>query len=971
MHEDAPQLAGGGTASARTQLLLREMWSRPEDFAALLSLRDHLLEEGRVSSLLRAVEWWAQRAPDERSAARGMFAVAEALRVRRLDPEAAMGLYEEVLRREPLHAPTLQRLRRMATAHRAPERLVAPLQRRAEALAVRHTAADACAAAWKELAELRAVDLGDEDGAIDALHRAVQVAPGDAGTLLRLAGLYEARARRGDGSNAQADRVAAAELLCALARVDEDEAGAHLGRALDAWPGHAKAMALLEEATPSAHRAARLMGRWVAFLEANPSSDESAPRRLSLARALEAGGRFAEALEVLEPLRATGGPAVQAVRERLAKQLWATEQPTRVGPQPKRGTDASIVALLDELEAEAEGPTEVSAMSADVRARLRGPAPAATRDVVVGRPVPSVTPLPTVVPARSEPVDEALEKTLPSKPPHFGQDPFADEEAPTAHRALEGSPRPAQGDDEVDENASTIVRDRPPELEALARRRRRDATAAQRPSKKPAARKEPTPPSTPPALPEARGGVAAVPSTSEPTEPLPRLRAPKEGVEPRLWDDAEEDEDVVLAPDGPPVAKALRATTLDSGAQAPLAADLVRLRDGRTVGTTALPLRPWGRAVAGTPFVVARRGEAVHLQLRFPVEQGDLRRGGVPEALPPMGRWVELRAGDVAELELEGTTYHLRVHRRHAVPAAGREELPTRRFLGAAGASFGAHLLAMLAFVALGVWGGVSLEVEERSREEIFAEARLAPEPPPEPERPEPRPQPRRARPEPPSETRTPVPRAVRRHLRRARRSGSASSRLASALSEGAASQGTTDLAEVVSNIDAVRGDARSAALSVHGALADLGDHGVNLASRAARDIETVGSETATRNLEGVRASGSGRTRGRVRGVRALARVQGSLSRGEVVSVINRHIARVQRCYERALASQPDLSGRVRFAWTIRPNGRVSGVRQAGGSLGSGRVSNCIGGVIRRMRFPRPRGGPVAVTFPFVFQRAP
>ncbi|HJL39250.1 MAG TPA: hypothetical protein RMG95_26360, partial [Polyangiaceae bacterium LLY-WYZ-15_(1-7)] len=169
MHEDAPQLAGGGTASARTQLLLREMWSRPEDFAALLSLRDHLLEEGRVSSLLRAVEWWAQRAPDERSAARGMFAVAEALRVRRLDPEAAMGLYEEVLRREPLHAPTLQRLRRMATAHRAPERLVAPLQRRAEALAVRHTAADACAAAWKELAELRAVDLGDEDGAIDAL----------------------------------------------------------------------------------------------------------------------------------------------------------------------------------------------------------------------------------------------------------------------------------------------------------------------------------------------------------------------------------------------------------------------------------------------------------------------------------------------------------------------------------------------------------------------------------------------------------------------------------------------------------------------------------------------------------------------------------------------------------------------------------------------------------------------------------
>ena len=113
----------------------------------------------------------------------------------------------------------------------------------------------------------------------------------------------------------------------------------------------------------------------------------------------------------------------------------------------------------------------------------------------------------------------------------------------------------------------------------------------------------------------------------------------------------------------------------------------------------------------------------------------------------------------------------------------------------------------------------------------------------------------------------------------------------------------------------------------------------------------------------------SGPVRGRVRSVSALARTTGgSLSRGEIQAVLNRAQGRIMRCYERALLQNNNLSGRIQYIWTIQPTGRVRGVRQQSSTLSNAAVGNCVAGVLRRLRFPRPQGGAVEVSYPFMFQ---
>jgi hypothetical protein len=1014
--------------SAQTQRLLRDVWARPEDFSALLTLRDHLLAESRIASLLRVLDWWSERVADDVGAARGIFACAESLRTRGLPADTLGQLYERALLRDPLHTSSMQRLWSLCVAADTYERLLSPLQRRAELLGARGGSPAAQAEAWSRLARLRADHTDDLDGAIDALHRAVQAVPSDPSSLLQLAQLYERRAARGQGSSAQADRVSAAELHHALARLEPTNAIPHLERALDAWPGHTKALKQLESLQTTVDREARLLPRWRAFLVANPSGEESDARRVIVATALETLGHFEEALEILTPLAATGGPEITTLRARLTLQLGTAQGRTRVVRQ-HTSPDASIVALLDELDKESSGATSPDALPLDARepfvsaprssdalaskasgttsthanttqanathadasthattdASATDAARAAQLLAALGAPAgangaPSLRPVGGQASAAKvlaalgttpRRTTEADFEDLPTKVRHERRVPTLDE------------PFSSELDPDVATRAIDRAIDRAIE-ESRERSEVRDApdSVTQRVSggRADRARRRSTKPSRPAAGAKIRG--------DEPTERARGLEAhvadatpsgvvivgvPPDGLAPRLFDDEDDADDVALAPDAPAADRFFGDATSVGGATR-LAVDVLRTRDGLPVGFERHVIRPWSIRVEGTPLRLALRGDVVALASDLP-SRGEVRRGGLVEDLPMRGTWTPLRAGDFASIEVEGARVQLRVHGVRPAPERARGELPTKRLGAALGTALALHLLGTVAFAALGSVAGVSLAVEERTHEEIFAEARLAPEPPPEAPPPEVRPRPRPPRPEPtpPSETRTPVPRVVQRHLQHARASssGSASERLASALSDGAASFGTTDLAAVVSNIDAVRGDARSAALSVHGALANLGDHGVNLASRAARDIATVGSADATRTLEGVRASGSGRARGRVQGVRALANVQGSLSRGEVVEVINRSIGRIQRCYEQALSSEPELSGRVSFAWTIQPNGSVAGVRQAGGSLGSGRATACIAGVVRALRFPRPRGGPVSVTFPFVFQRAP
>lgn len=94
------------------------------------------------------------------------------------------------------------------------------------------------------------------------------------------------------------------------------------------------------------------------------------------------------------------------------------------------------------------------------------------------------------------------------------------------------------------------------------------------------------------------------------------------------------------------------------------------------------------------------------------------------------------------------------------------------------------------------------------------------------------------------------------------------------------------------------------------------------------------------------------------------------LSTKEVMAVVNKHLGEIQACYEKALVSSSSLVGRVEFEWLISPTGKVGKVRVKKADLkGDGsKLTSCVMGVIRTMRFPKASNGEStspSIGFPF------
>jgi hypothetical protein len=98
------------------------------------------------------------------------------------------------------------------------------------------------------------------------------------------------------------------------------------------------------------------------------------------------------------------------------------------------------------------------------------------------------------------------------------------------------------------------------------------------------------------------------------------------------------------------------------------------------------------------------------------------------------------------------------------------------------------------------------------------------------------------------------------------------------------------------------------------------------------------------------------------------ARVQGLLPMEAVRKVVDEHISEVQECYENGLIRNPGLSGKLVVEWTIGTNGRVSKVGTKIATLQSNAVSDCIIGHLKGWVFPKPTGGTVVVSYPFIFK---
>ena len=98
------------------------------------------------------------------------------------------------------------------------------------------------------------------------------------------------------------------------------------------------------------------------------------------------------------------------------------------------------------------------------------------------------------------------------------------------------------------------------------------------------------------------------------------------------------------------------------------------------------------------------------------------------------------------------------------------------------------------------------------------------------------------------------------------------------------------------------------------------------------------------------------------------AKPKGSMDKEVIAKVVRERMPEVKTCYERELAEKPALKGRVVARFTIGLEGKVVTSVLEQSTLGVPRAENCIVQAIGAWAFPRPDGGEVVVSYPFVFE---
>jgi len=90
------------------------------------------------------------------------------------------------------------------------------------------------------------------------------------------------------------------------------------------------------------------------------------------------------------------------------------------------------------------------------------------------------------------------------------------------------------------------------------------------------------------------------------------------------------------------------------------------------------------------------------------------------------------------------------------------------------------------------------------------------------------------------------------------------------------------------------------------------------------------------------------------------------LSDAQITESVKLHVDALRRCASEQQAREPGAKGTLKMAWTIQADGAPRDVRCLTPELAQGQFAQCIGGVVKGIRFPRiadAKGQPV--TFPF------
>lgn len=95
-----------------------------------------------------------------------------------------------------------------------------------------------------------------------------------------------------------------------------------------------------------------------------------------------------------------------------------------------------------------------------------------------------------------------------------------------------------------------------------------------------------------------------------------------------------------------------------------------------------------------------------------------------------------------------------------------------------------------------------------------------------------------------------------------------------------------------------------------------------------------------------------------------------SIDKDQIRQVVRRHMNEIRFCYEKALAAQPTMEGRVTVQFTIDTDGSVSQSSVQSSTLKHPPTETCITDAVKLWQFPKPVGGIVKVAYPFVLRTA-
>ena len=158
-----------------------------------------------------------------------------------------------------------------------------------------------------------------------------------------------------------------------------------------------------------------------------------------------------------------------------------------------------------------------------------------------------------------------------------------------------------------------------------------------------------------------------------------------------------------------------------------------------------------------------------------------------------------------------------------------------------------------------------------------------------------------------------------------------------------------------------------------------------------------MGHGTAGMGLRGTGSGGGGSGFGRIHGIgtvesgagrgtrsklkrRKSARKKFRVNKGnptvsnycknaDILRVVSSRQRSIQYCYEKELARNPELNGKVIINWRIGLSGKVMKAWIGSSSLKNGNVESCMTRAVRFWRFNKPDGGICEIKFPFVFNQ--